>query len=283
MAGSARAARKLARAKSRQASLQASSRRAVGYCRVSTEEQAAHGFGLEIQESAIRAFAVSQGYEMLEVLADRGISGATLPAERQAFGRILEMAREGGFVLLVWKFDRLARNLRHAITTVHDELLARDIELRSVTEAAIDTGSPMGRMIFAIFAGMAEGERETITLRTKSGRIAKGRKGGLACGSAPLGYRRREDGTLQVVEGEARLIRLIFALREDGLLLRQIADRLNADGHRGLRGGLWRPGTVQYVLENEKYRGALEWVFEGADGAIEHVHVPGAVEAIVCR
>jgi site-specific DNA recombinase len=280
MAGSARAARKLARAGARQVALQASSKRAVGYVRVSTEEQAASGFGLEIQDGAIRAFATSQGYELVDVVVDRGISGATLPSERPGFAEILGMASARGFVLLVWKFDRLARNLRHAITTVHDELIARDIELRSVTEAAIDTGSPMGRMIFAIFAGMAEGERETITLRTKSGRLAKGRAGGIACGTAPFGYRRRDDGAFVIDDAEAPVVRLIFALREDGLLLREIADRLNAAGHLGRNGGTWRPGTVAYVLDNQKYRGTLEWMFTEGDQLVQ-VLQPGAVEAIV--
>lgn len=282
MAGSIRAARKLARASARQTALEASSKRAVGYVRVSTEEQATHGHGLDVQRKAIEAFATSQGYELVDVVADPGISGATLPSARPGFGQVLRLIAEGGVggVVLVWKFDRLARNLRHAIATVHDELIARDVELRSVTEAAIDTGSPMGRMIFAIFAGMAEGERETITLRTKSGRLEKGRKGGIACGTAPLGYRRREDGSLEVVEDEARIVRLIFDLRADGLKLQPIADRLNAAGHRGRGGGIWRPGSVAYVLDNEKYRGALEWVFTEGDELV-HVHVPGAVAAIV--
>lgn len=114
---------------------------------------------------------------------------------------------------------------------IHEELNARGVELRSVTEAAIDTGSPMGRMVFSIFAGMAEGERETITLRTKAGRVEKGRAGGIACGPCPYGYRRGEDGAFVVDEVEAVIVRLIYDLREDGLLLRQIADRLNAAGH----------------------------------------------------
>ena len=281
MAGSARAARRLARASARQVARAASARRAVGYIRVSTEEQANSGFGLESQDAAIRAFAASQGYELVDVVADRGVSGATIPAERPGFAQVLAYAEAGGFVLLVWKFDRFARNIRHALNTVQDVLVPRDIDLRSVTEAAIDTGSSMGRMIFSIFATMAEGERETITLRTKAGRLAKGRAGGMACGTAPLGYRRCQDGSLEVIEDQADVVRLIFTLRGEGLKLREIADRLNGAGHRGLRGGIWRPGSVAYVLDNPKYRGALEWLFEDGAGGIEQVVVAGAVEAIV--
>src|SRR4051812_7705125 len=94
---------------------------AVGYVRVSTEEQATHGHGLESQERAIRAFAESQAYELVEVVADAGVSGATVPALRGGFARVLELAAAKAFsVLLVWKFDRLARQIVYAVTAVND-------------------------------------------------------------------------------------------------------------------------------------------------------------------
>ena len=278
MAGSARAARKLARAKVAQTASVALSKKAVGYVRVSTEEQATKGFGLENQTEAITAFARSQGYDLLDIVSDPGISGAVKPSARPGFASILD--RSDFSVLLVWKFDRMSRNLRDAINTVHEDLHTRGVELRSVTEAAIDTGSPMGRMIFAIFAGMAEGERETINLRTSGGRLAKARKGGFASGRVPYGYRRAPGGKMTVHEAEARVVRLIFDLREDGLILQAIADRLNREAMLSPQGSIWRPGTVAAVLDNQKYRGALEWLFE-RDGQIEHVLVPGTHEAII--
>ena len=65
--------------------------RALGYLRVSTEEQAASGHGLDTQEKSVRAFAESQGYELVAVLTDPGVSGATRPADRPSFGQALEM------------------------------------------------------------------------------------------------------------------------------------------------------------------------------------------------
>jgi site-specific DNA recombinase len=66
--------------------------KAVGYVRVSSEEQAASGFGLATQEAAIRAFAESQGYELLDVVTDAGVSGTTRPSDRDGFRRIVDMA-----------------------------------------------------------------------------------------------------------------------------------------------------------------------------------------------
>jgi len=84
--------------------------------------------------------------------------------------------------LVVWKQDRLGRNLRHLINTVHD-LAQRNIGLRVLTGhgAAIDTTTAAGEMVFGIFAALAEFERELIAERTTAGLAsarARGRKGG---------------------------------------------------------------------------------------------------------
>lgn len=116
----------------------------VGYVRVSTDEQASIGYGMEAQEKAIRAFAESQGYELIDVIKDAGISGATKPEDRPGFLKVLQLAEKKAFsVLLVWKFDRLARNLAYAVTTVNALQDQYNITLRSVTEP-IDTATPMG-------------------------------------------------------------------------------------------------------------------------------------------
>jgi DNA invertase Pin-like site-specific DNA recombinase len=260
MAGSKRVQRRLDRNKVNAERQAVAATKAVGYLRVSTEEQAQHGFGLEAQERAVRAFAESQGYELVDIHADAGVSGATRPGDRQGFRRAIELAGGGAFsVLLVYKFDRLARDIRHAVTTVAELGELHGVVLRSVTEP-IDTSSPMGKTLFAILAGMAENERHAITERTLGGRVMKAGKGGLACGTAPYGYKLTEDG-LKVVPQEAGVVRRIFALRAAGGTLQWIADDLNATSIPSPKGSTWRPGTVAYILDNPKYRGALEWLF----------------------
>ncbi|MDG0027696.1 recombinase family protein [Trinickia sp. Y13] len=87
-----------------------------------------------------------------------------------------------GDTLMVWKLDRLGRDLRHLINTVHD-LTGRGIGLKVLTGhgAAIDTTTAAGKLVFGIFAALAEFERELITERTIAGLAsarARGRKGG---------------------------------------------------------------------------------------------------------
>jgi DNA invertase Pin-like site-specific DNA recombinase len=91
-------------------------------------------------------------------------------------------ALRNGDTLVVWKLDRLGRNLRHLVNTIHD-LTGRGVGLKVLTGhgAAIDTTTPAGKVIFGIFAALAEFERELISERTRAGLAsarARGRKGG---------------------------------------------------------------------------------------------------------
>ena len=91
-------------------------------------------------------------------------------------------ALQPGNTLTVWKLDRLGRDLRHLVAMV-DDLRSRDVGLRVVAGAGaeIDTTTPNGRLVFGIFAALAEFERELIAERTRAGLAAaraRGRKGG---------------------------------------------------------------------------------------------------------
>src|SRR3954471_9421968 len=91
-------------------------------------------------------------------------------------------ALRAGDILVVWKLDRLGRDLRHLVNTVHD-LTARGIGLKVLTGqgAAIDTTTAAGKLVFGIFAALAEFERELISERTRAGIAsarARGRSGG---------------------------------------------------------------------------------------------------------
>ena len=101
--------------------------------------------------------------------------------ERPGLTACLKALRDGD-TLLVWKLDRLGRNLRHLVNTVHDQT-AGSVGLKVLTGqgAAIDTTTAAGKLVFGIFAALAEFERELISERTVAGLAsarARGRKGG---------------------------------------------------------------------------------------------------------
>lgn len=101
--------------------------------------------------------------------------------ERPGLLAALKALRQGD-VLIVWKLDRLGRSLHHLVNTIHD-LTTRGIGFKVLTGhgASIDTTTPSGKLVFGIFAALAEFERELISERTKAGLAsarARGRKGG---------------------------------------------------------------------------------------------------------
>lgn len=234
--------------------------RAVGYVRVSTEDQAEEGSGLDYQREAIQSFAKSQGYELLTVVEDAGVSGASAPDSRPGFGRLLEMAKGGEFeILLVWKFDRLARHLAYAVTTTDTLRTEHGVAVRSVTEP-LDTTTGLGQVIFSVLAGMAAMERESITRRTWEGRKAKAERGGFAGGQVPYGYK-REEGRLVIDADEAEVVKRIFALRRAKSGVRAIASTLNREGISTRSGKAWNPATVAGILDNPRYFGHVDYLF----------------------
>jgi site-specific DNA recombinase len=237
------------------------SKKVLGYVRVSTEEQASKGHGLDAQERAIRSFAESQGFELIGVETDGGVSGSKKPSERDGFRRVLQLAGARLYsTLLVWKFDRLARNLFYSVTTVNDLKEKYGVVLRSVTEP-IDTSNPMGEMIFTLLAGFAAEERRVIIRRTLAGKREKASRGGFSGGAAPLGYQRDLQGSLAVVDAESLTVLRIFEMRRSGLSLMAIARKLDEEGVPTKRGGSWYPATIRYILDNPKYRGFVEYYF----------------------
>lgn len=136
----------------------------LGYARKSTHEQA-----LDLQRDALREAGTSAIYE-------EEMSGKS--ADRPELLQCLKALREGD-TLVVWRLDRLGRNLQDLIRIVND-LDARGIKFRSLKES-IDTNGPAGKLVFHLFAALAEFERELILERTMAGLAAsraRGRKGG---------------------------------------------------------------------------------------------------------
>ena len=136
----------------------------IGYARVSTTDQ-----NLDLQRDAL----VKAG--CAKILTDT-ISGAK--ADRPGLTEALSFLRAGD-VLVVWKLDRLGRSLKQLIETVNT-LEQREADLKSLSES-IDTTTPGGKLIFHIFAALAEFERDLIRERTLAGLAAaraRGRRGG---------------------------------------------------------------------------------------------------------
>ena len=143
----------------------------VGYARVSKADGSQT---LDLQHDALLAAGVDP-----KTIYDDKASGKR--DDRPGLATCLKSLRHGD-VLVVWKLDRLGRSLRHLVDVV-ESLNERSVGLRVLTGqgAQIDTTTPSGRLVFGIFASLAEFERELIRERTMAGLSAaraRGRKGG---------------------------------------------------------------------------------------------------------
>ena len=171
----------------------------VGYARVSTRQQ-----NVELQVDALKQAQCEQIFEEVA-------SGAN--TARPVLDDLLSRLRPGD-VLVIWKLDRLGRSLKHLVTLT-SELLERQIGLVSLNDP-IDTTTAQGRLVFNIFASLAEFERDLIRERTQAGlqaARARGRKGG-----RPRGLSKQAKATAMAAE---------TLYREGELSVQEICDQLN--------------------------------------------------------
>jgi DNA invertase Pin-like site-specific DNA recombinase len=139
------------------------------YSRVSTADQ-----NVSMQLDELRAYCERRGLDVAEEYVDSAVSGAK--ESRPALNRLLADARHRKFdAVLVYRYDRFARSLRQLVTAL-GEFDALGIHFISLHEG-VDTSTPSGRLVFGIFASIAEFERSLIAERVKSGQAAAKRRG----------------------------------------------------------------------------------------------------------
>jgi DNA invertase Pin-like site-specific DNA recombinase len=140
-----------------------SSPRAAIYARVSTIN---NGQDVTMQTRELREYCERRGWNVIAEFVDIGISGAK--DRRPQLDRLMAEARRRKFdVVVVWKFDRFARSVRHLLRAL-DEFQALRVDFVSLSEA-LDTLTPSGRMVFTVLGAVAELERSLIAERVRAG------------------------------------------------------------------------------------------------------------------
>ncbi len=221
----------------------------VGYIRVSTEKQADRGVSLDAQAEKIRAMAVVQGGELMDVIVDGGESAKSL--NRPGMTRLLALVDSGAVqAVIVAKLDRLTRSVKD-LCTLLERFERRGVPLVSVAES-LDTGSAAGRLVLNIMTAVSQWEREAIGERTRDA-LSHKRGKGERVGNLAFGYRLAHDGQhLEADPGEQQALAEIRRLRTDGMALRGIAAALNHRAYRTRRGTAWRLESVARVLKQNQ-------------------------------
>lgn len=231
---------------------QAKRLRAACYARVSTEEQAQHGFSIEAQKEKLDGACRLQDFEVAEVYVDDGYSGKDL--NRPAAQKMIADAKAKKFdLILVYKLDRLSRRLGDLIP-LGEKLDTLGISIRSITEP-FDTSNPPGKLLFNMLGSFAQFERELIGERTRLG-IRKRLRTGRWCYLPPYGYAMDKDGRLSPKPDEMRLVQRIYRLCLDhnmGVL--NITRAMRAEDKTTRRRGKWFRNSVWNILTNPLYCG----------------------------
>ena len=219
--------------------------RAIGYVRVSTEEQADSGLGLEAQRAAIRCAAERMGLDIAEWFSDEGVSGKSIDGRFGLLAAIDSMKK--GYVLIVSRRDRLARDSMLACW-IEKEVAKRQGRIVSVAGEGTDNDDPTSVLMRRIVDAFSEYERLLIGARTKAALRVKAKRGERVGRHATYGYRLDENGVQIADAHEQEGIRLMIQLRKEGLSYARIAAELQVLGYEARSGQRLSAKVVRDIL-----------------------------------
>ncbi|MEA3403082.1 MAG: recombinase family protein [Armatimonadota bacterium] len=232
------------------------------YCRVSTPDQAEHGYSLPAQERLCRERAEARGDAVVGVIRDPAQHGddPDRPGLREAHERLEAGDADGLYVV---DLDRLHRDYaQHLILA--NELVQAGYHLYSVSDSA-DYADEDQRLLLDIKAAVAADELRRIRRRSRRG-IAERAQHGLTLGPPAMGYRKQvdergnpiPDEPIVIVPEDAELVRWLFDRYAHGASLQELAQECNRRGVPKVRGaGRWSAGQVGRMLYNPVYRGLV--------------------------
>ena len=243
---------------------------AIGYIRVSTEQQATDDkFGIDVQKQAILLYANEHGYNIVDWKVDK-VSGAK--DDRPALNEILysdNVSNPPFEAVIVFKNDRVARDTKLYFYYLYT-LEKKNITLLS-TKEEFQEGSDFANIYRALLQFVAEQERKNIALRTSKGRSIKAQCGGYSGGRCPYGYK-VSDGRLIINEDERPIVEYIFARYEENTPMLTIAEELNEQGYKTRKGTRFLNVTVKSIIGNRPlYEGMYKY---GDMNWVKGVHEP---------
>jgi putative DNA-invertase from lambdoid prophage Rac len=220
-----------------------------GYCRVSTTDQAENGVSLDEQRRRIEGRCLEEGWQLTDMLIERGISGSIPLARRPQGSRLLQLVKPGDTVVAA-KLDRVFRSARDALNVIED-LRARKISLWML-DVGDCSGNGVSQLVITIMAAVADFERGRIGERIREGKAQMRHEGRHQGGARPFGWA-IDDSTddhllVPVPEEQAAIAEMISLRAAEGLSLIAIRDVMRSRGfqvsHETVRQCLRRAGPA---------------------------------------
>ena len=231
--------------------------RVAAYCRVSTEEEKQ----LESFENQVEHYTElieeNSRYELVKVYSDEGISGCSTRS-RKGFRSMIADCEDGLIDLVITKsISRFARNTQDSLAYTRK---LKDMGIGIYFEKeGINTLESSGELLLTLFSCFAQEESRSISENTAWGIRSRFRQGIPHLNTGVLlGYDKDPQGRLVINEKQAVTVRRIFRMYLEGFALSRIASALNHDAVPGVHGEpKWCATTINRILQNEKYKGAL--------------------------
>jgi site-specific DNA recombinase len=237
--------------------------RAAGYIRVSTEEQARHGWNLEADRERIGQIAQENGWELVEVFDDGGRQGDD--PDRPGFNLMLDTLDQVD-VVVMRSLDRLSRDtFLYALATRAFRTAGVQVYTFS---GLVDLETPEGELAANVLAAIHRFEKRQIGARVAQAARARV-KTGRHHGRPPHGYRTGPEG-LVIYEPEAAVVQRIFREYVAGLSQWEIVAGLVRDGIQAQRKA-WHQGTVSNVLKSRVYLGEVRFNGQWLEGSHEPI------------
>lgn len=234
----------------------------VIYARFSCDHQREESIEGQIREC--REYADKNGINIIEIYADRALTGKT--DKRPRFQKMIKDSEKKLFnVVLVWKLDRFSRN-RYDSATYKNKLKKNGVRVISVKEQISDT--PEGIILESMLEGMAEYYSADLSVKISRGLKENALKCRYNGGTMPLGYMKGEEQRLVINPATAPIVQEIFTRYSEGDTVREIIKSLNERGIKTTRGNPFRQSSLDSLLCNRAYLGYYKSMGEEIEGGI---------------
>lgn len=243
-------------------------RKVAIYARVSTMNQAEEGYSIDGQIDSLEKYCEAMGWDVYNKYIDAGFSGGSL--KRPEMTNLINDVKKGLFdTVLVYKLDRLSRDVRDTLYLIKDVFNINKIDFVSIQEN-IDTSSAMGTLFLTLLSAIAEFEREQIKERMQLGKLGRAKSGkSMQWAKTSFGYDYiKETGTLSVNPYQALIVRKMFEWYLSGMSITKLRDALNEQYGQDKE---WSYRTVRVILSNPVYCGYNQFkgqIFPGTHEAI---------------
>lgn len=231
--------------------------KAVGYVRVSKEEQAEKDLSIPAQKAKIISYCQSQDWDLIDIYVDDGYSAKDL--ERPEIRRLIRDCKKKEFeAVIVVKLDRISRNQKDILYLLEDVFAPHNIGFKSVTQS-FDTTTAFGKAAIGMLAVFAQLEREQLIERVQDAKKEAAKQGRYMGGPVPLGYKyNRMAKSIEIDAAQAEIVRLIYEkYLTNEIGCQALAELLDKENFRPPKAKHWSHTAVHKILTNPFYAGFI--------------------------